>query len=261
MGVHIIMNYFIGFVTWWIVFGTIWVGIYFFERQTMKLVDMSRKHAQMIMYMLCMLSGYLVAFILLQLWELCPEKVAAFSSLVSAIVLIVVWKISDKIFRYIWRIKNKNTGIVEYNLELSDGERNWCNTISILGMVALGIILKIENNVWDYLELTSMALSIWMGSYISIQKIQQKDTVKKIWDNWKDEFRVNSMAIPILGTVFMIILVCFISLSALEEVRVTVDEITLGFAGGSILFLLVIIFKRKLVRTRKERDKDVLKRD
>lgn len=66
--------------------------------------------------------------------------------------------------------KNKDTGIVEYNIELSDGERNWCNTISILGMVALGIILKIENNVWDYLELTSMALSIWLGSYISIQK-------------------------------------------------------------------------------------------
>ena len=221
MGVHVTMNYFIGFVIWWIVFGVIWVGIYFFERQTMKLVDMSRKHAQMIMYILCMLSGYLVAFILPLLWELCPEKVAAFSSLVSAIILI----------------------IVEYNIELSDGERNWCNTISILGMVVLGIILKIDNNVWDYLELTSMALSIWLGSYISIQKIQQKDTVKKVWDNWKDEFRVNSMAIPVFGTIFMIVLVCFIALSALEEVRVIFDEITLGFAGGSILFLVVIMFK------------------
>ena len=78
----------------------------------MKLVDMSRKHAQMIMYILCMLSGYLVAFILSLLQELCPEKVAAFSSLVSAIILITVWKISDKIFRHIWRIKNKDTGIV-----------------------------------------------------------------------------------------------------------------------------------------------------
>lgn len=261
MGVHVTMNYFIGFVIWWIVFGVIWVGIYFFERQTMKLVDMSRKHAQMIMYILCMLSGYLVAFILPLLWELCPEKVAAFSSLVSAIILITVWKISDKIFRHIWRIKNKDTGIVEYNIELSDGERNWCNTISILGMVALGIILKIDNNVWDYLELTSMALSIWLGSYISIQKIQQKDTVKKVWDNWKDEFRVNSMAIPVFGTIFMIVLVCFIALSALEEVRVIFDEITLGFAGGSILFLVVIMFKRKLMRIRKEPDKDVLKRN
>lgn len=31
-------------------------GHLFFERQTMKLVDMSRKHAQMIMYILCMVE-------------------------------------------------------------------------------------------------------------------------------------------------------------------------------------------------------------
>lgn len=41
-GVHVTMYYFVGFVIWWIVFGVIWVGIYFFERQTMKLVDMSK---------------------------------------------------------------------------------------------------------------------------------------------------------------------------------------------------------------------------
>ena len=69
------------------------------------------------------------------------------------------------------------------------------------------------------------------------------------------------MAIPVFGTIFMIVLVCFIALSALEEVRVIFDEIALGFAGGSILFLVVIMFKRKLMRIRKEPDKDVLKRN
>ena len=167
------------------------------------------------------------------------------SALAGALILLITWKIAYKIFGWIWRERNVDTGVIEYNIELSDGERQWCNSISIGGMIVIGIILFAQTGEEDYFEVISMAFSIWMGSYISIQKVQQKNTIKEVLRDWKTVFEVRSKLVPITGTIFMFVLVCFIALNYFEQARMIFDEMIIGFAIGSISFLLGIVIKNK----------------
>ena len=57
------MNYLFGFFIWWIIFWVICLSVYCFEWQTKNFVSTFRKYAQMILYMLFMLSGYIMAFL------------------------------------------------------------------------------------------------------------------------------------------------------------------------------------------------------
>lgn len=242
------MNYLIGFVIWWIIYGGICLGAYCFERQTKSFVSIFRKYAQMILYMLCMLSGYIMAFLVSYIWS-CKQWKG--SALVGAIILLLTWKIAYKFFGWIWRKRNVDTGVIEYNIELSDGERQWCNSISIGGMIALGIILLAQTGEEDYFEVISMAFSIWMGSYISIQKVQQKNTIKEVLMDWKTVFKVKSKIVPITGTIFMFMLVCFVALNCFEQARMILDEMIIGFGIGSIIFLLGVVIKNKLLNCSK----------
>lgn len=236
------MNHLIGFVIWWIIVGVIWGGVYLFEKQTMKIIGIFRKYAQMIMYMFCMLIGYLIAFLLAYIWNFFQWKCSAIA---GAIILVIVWKIAYICYGLIWRKKDKHTGNVEYNLELLHEEKQWCNSISIFGMAAMGIIFSIQTDVWDYFEIVSMAFSVWIGSYISIQNIQQRYTIKEVRNNWKKEFSVKSKAVPVMGTIFMSAFVCFVALDCFEEHRIVFDELALGFAIGAALFVLGVVIVQK----------------
>ena len=236
------MNYLFGFFIWWIIFLVICLSVYCFEWQTKNFVSTFRKYAQMILYMLFMLSGYIMAFLASYIWSWKQWKGSA---LAGALILLITWKIAYKIFGWIWRERNVDTGVIEYNIELSDGERHWCNSISIGGMIVIGIILFAQTGEEDYFEVISMAFSIWMGSYISIQKVQQKNTIKEVLRDWKTVFEVRSKLVPITGTIFMFVLVCFIALNYFEQARMIFDEMIIGFAIGSISFLLGIVIKNK----------------
>ena len=50
---------------------------------------------------------------------------------------------------------------------------------------------------------------------------------------------------PITGTIFMFVLVCFIALNYFDQARMIFDEMIIGFAIGSISFLLGIVIKNK----------------
>lgn len=50
---------------------------------------------------------------------------------------------------------------------------------------------------------------------------------------------------PITGTIFMFVLVCFIAPNYFEQARMIFDEMIIGFAIGSISFLLGIVIKNK----------------
>lgn len=185
---------------------------------------------------------YIMAFLASYIWSWKQWKGSA---LAGALILLITWKIAYKIFGWIWRERNVDTGVIEYNIELSDGERQWCNSISIGGMIVIGIILFAQTGEEDYFEVISMAFSIWMGSYISIQKVQQKNTIKEVLRDWKTVFEVRSKLVPITGTIFMFVLVCFIALNYFEQARMIFDEMIIGFAIGSISFLLGIVIKNK----------------
>lgn len=237
------MNYLIGFVVWWIALGVICLGVYCFERQTKKFVDLFRKYVQMIVYMLCMMIGYLILFLISYVWNMCQWKGSAFA---WAIMLLIMWKFAYMVFCWIWRTRNRDTGANEYIIELSDAERQWCNSISIVGMIVIGIIMLVQNGEEDYFELISMAFSIWIGSYISIQKIQQKNTIQEVLGDLKKEFKVNSKMVPISSAIFMLITVCFNVLNFFEQARMVFDEMITGFVFGSCFFLLVVVLKNKL---------------
>lgn len=111
------MNYLFGFFIWWIIFLVICLSTYCFEWQTKNFVSTFRKYAQMILYMLFMLSGYIMAFLASYIWSWKQWKGSA---LAGALILLITWKIAYKIFGWIWRERNVDTGVIEYNIELSD---------------------------------------------------------------------------------------------------------------------------------------------
>ena len=70
-------------------------------------------------------------------------------------------------------------------------------------------------------------------------------TIKEVLRDWKTVFEVRSKLVPITGTIFMFVLVCFIALNYFEQARMIFDEMIIGFAIGSISFLLGIVIKNK----------------
>lgn len=98
----------------------------------------------------------------------------------------------------------------------------------------------------DCFKVVSMAFSIWIGSYISIQKVQQKNTIKEVLKEWKEIFKVRSKKVPILAMLFMIcIFVCIVVLNYFCQLRMIFDEMIVGFAIGGVLFWSGIAFKLK----------------
>ncbi len=210
----------------------------------MKYKKVFNKYAQMILYMLCMLSGYIMAYIVSYIWSFKQWKCSA---IVGTLILLIVWKVTYVFFCWIWTKRNKDTGVIECDMELSYGEIQWCNSISISGMFVIGVILLAQTGEEDYFEVISMALSIWMGSYISIQKVQQKNTIKEVVSYWEKEFKVNSKMVPICGTIFMCILVFIVALNYFQKVRLIFNEITIGFGIGGLLFVFGVVIKIKLL--------------
>lgn len=176
------MNYLIGFILWWIMVGIIYVGVYLYRKKTKKHNYLSWKYVQMITYILSMLLGYIVVFMFSQLWNDYKWKCSA---LAGTIILITVVKIVRCFWNSIWKTNNRN-------IELTEGELQWCNTISIAGMVALGIVFFIQYKVSDFFEISSLAVSIWVGSYISMQKVQGRNSIKDVKADLIDTFKIEN---------------------------------------------------------------------
>ena len=136
------MNYLIGFILLWIMVGIIYVGVYLYRKKTKKHNYLSWKYVQMITYIL---NDYE--------WKC--------SALAGTIILITVVKIVRFFWNSIWKTNNRN-------IELTEGELQWCNTISIAGMVALGIVFFIQYKVSDFFEISSLAVSILFVTIVSL---------------------------------------------------------------------------------------------
>lgn len=227
------MNYLIGFILWWIMVGIIYVGVYLYRKKTKKHNYLSWKYVQMITYILSMLLGYIVVFMFSQLWNDYKWKCSA---LAGTIILITVVKIVRCFWNSIWKTNNRN-------IELTEGELQWCNTISIAGMVALGIVFFIQYKVSDFFEISSLAVSIWVGSYISMQKVQGRNSIKDVKADLIDTFKIENRGFLCFGIIFMILFVTIVSLHLHELLLIVSNRYAVGFSIGGILFIGSILFR------------------
>lgn len=236
------VTYGIGFLMGCLFLGIVFLGVYYHENKVKKILQIYKKYAQLTTYIIFMLMGYLIVYIIVYIGN---EKNWRASAALGAILLLVCWKASYFFFGLVWGEKNSETGRWENNEELSEEEKNWCNTSAIIGMFLLGMILFIQIHSWPYLEIASLALSIWLGSYISIQKIQQKNSIQEIKKEWRKLFDVKNRTVPVTSGIFMLSLIflscCLIDLKIEENIK----GLASGFSVACIVFVAIVLIVQK----------------
>lgn len=218
------VTYGIGFLMGCLFLGIVFLGVYYHENEVKKILQIYKKYAQLTTYIIFMLMGYLIVYIIVYIGN---EKNWRASAALGAILLLVCWKASYFFFGLVW------------------GEKNWCNTSAIIGMFLLGMILFIQIHSWPYLEIASLALSIWLGSYISIQKIQQKNSIQEIKKEWRKLFDVKNRTVPVTSGIFMLSLI-FLSCCLIElKIEENIKGLASGFSVACIVFVAIVLIVQK----------------
>lgn len=225
----------IGFLIFWIYVVSVFVGVYFYEKKTLIVFNSIKKYLQVIFYLLLMLGGYILIYVVNIYFKEC-------SALLSALALIVIWRLVYIVFTWLWRVKKNNNSNIDA-LVLSKNEINWCNTISIAGMFFLGIILAEEERAWEYIEITSMAVAIWLGSYVPIQIIQSNNVVEKIVEEFRSNFSLdkkNRISI-IVGSLVLLLFIILNTIKEFAGLTMIFEKIKRGFAIGAFIFVVVAV--------------------
>lgn len=205
-------------------------GIEFYFDFTKKLrVTIGKIFRQVVMIALLM-AGYIsiFAFTKCEIIEKCP-----FVSVINAILLVVIWKMTYEIDCWVFKDIIKQ-------IDVSDAEKSWYSAVSVCAIILVGCIWLRTNKASLYLEMISYAVTIWIGSYFSIQKIQSKNVIKGISNDIKRGLRKlfdknNLEQWCVYGGVFIMVV-----LSLMKDIsyhKNVFEPFSFGFCIGVALFL------------------------
>lgn len=187
-----------------------------------------KKYRNMIVYIIAMILGYSIDIFVCYI---CDINNVIYENLINAIVLVIVWKISYMLY---------NQFVMGEDEALSIVEMNWGNVISIIGIILLNVILI--KYVLNYISLVIVPITYFIGSYIPIQSIQQKNTFKAIKGELKKDFTPCNIKVVILGSIFMVLFVIFI---VVLKTKITYTRFESIFAMLYILIFFLVIIKKR----------------
>lgn len=217
------------------------------DEKTIKHIRKKRgKYVQGVFFSLVSVIGYIVCFIVS---EMSPKGAEMISPVVSAGVLIIVWKIIDKVYSGMYCMRDKKTKKIRNDeRQLTHQDKNLCNTVGMSGLIICGLVMFIQEKQWSYFGMCSMAIGIWIGAFISIQSIQSDHTVQAVKEGLKQNFGEIDKVILVISILVVASIVCMSSLRCFARVQEVVDKLTLGFGIGSVIFVVGLLVKEKMIK-------------
>lgn len=106
------------------------------------------------------------------------------NALICAVFLVFCCFIVEKLYECMAG-ESKN----ETNKVLTKEDKNVCNLCSLLAVIISCIILSYEDKSLEYVTLISIAISIWIGTYIPLSEIYNRKTIKQIKCSIVKEFK------------------------------------------------------------------------
>lgn len=128
----------------------------------------------------------------------------------------------------------------ETNKVLTKEDKNVCNLCSLLAVIISCIILSYEDKSLEYVTLISIAISIWIGTYIPLSEIYNRKTIKQIKCSIVKEFKCKKLV-----WIYAVVSTCIISILVSHneftfKLHRIIDEMAYGIACGTLVMIIII---------------------
>lgn len=161
------------------------------------------------------------------------------NALLCAIFLVFSWFIEEKLYQL---LTGENGCEEEKTKILTKEDKNLCALFALIGVILSSIVLFCEDGNSEHFILISMAVSVWMGTYIPVSEVYKGTSIKKIVCIIKKEFK-NEKVFVRISTIGSSIIVTI--LASKNEVIFKVNELVNKFGGGiacgSIVLIVILI--------------------
>ena len=164
-----------------------------------------------------------------------------FGAMLCAFFLVFTWFLIEFFYKLI--AGERVYGYNQKNI-LTDKDKNVCTLVALITIVISGLKYIYKYTDSDYYIMISIAISIWIGSYISISDIYKGASIFSIIKNALQEFKSNKTVwvSSIIGCI-IIILIMSINPDVILKIVDFITECGLGFVVGSVSFIFVIVIK------------------
>ena len=152
----------------------------------------------------------------------------------STVVLLICWCSVELFYR----------AYIDREELLKESDKNFCNLCGMVIVVAIGVYLFLAKNYRNYLEIGSIAISIWLGAYIPIVKIFSGEKFKNLIAETLSSFECKDNLVKTVSIMTgLIIFYLNMNSSGSIAINAAIDEFKKGLFWGCILILGVSIGK------------------
>lgn len=205
-----------------------------------KLIACIKTPVQKIIYCFLMfLSSFSYVFVSLTLNEIISE----FSSILSAFFLLLSIWVVNMIFEKLFP---------ENKLEMSD--KHWAIILSYISVSISGGIISMQYGSKEYLVVSSIAISVLIGSYISIGIFLESKSLIILLKEYVDSIKVTSKNIKlILGSSVCFGIFLFLCFSPYNDIT---NQIIYGIGMGEAIFFVGFFICIYRIEKRKKQKKN-----
>ena len=188
-----------------------------------RLIGCIKTPAQKIIY--CFLM-FLFSFSYIFFSLILNDVLSEFSSILSALYLLFsIWIVNiffEKVFP-----KNK--------LKVSD--KHWAIILSYISVAISGGIISIQYGSSEYLTVSSIAISVLIGSYISVETFLKNKSLIVLLTEYIDSVKKTSKDVKLIfGSSIVFGILLFLCFSSYDDI---VSQIIHGIGMGETIFLIV----------------------
>jgi hypothetical protein len=159
------------------------------------------------------------------------------NALLCAIFLVFSWFIEEKLYRL---LSGENGS--EKDKVLTKEDKNLCALFALIGVILSSIVLFCEDRNSEYFILVSMAVSVWIGTYVPVSEVYKGTSIKKIVCIIKKEFKNQKVSVLFSAIASTTIVTFLVSKNeVILKVNELVNKFGSGIACGSIVLIVILI--------------------
>lgn len=161
-----------------------------------------------------------------------------FNALICAICLVFSWFMTEGFYRLVADEKGNTDEKLKV---LSKEDKNVCNLWALIGVaISSGMLCYKEKNL-EYASLVSVAISLWMGTYISISEIYKGTSIKKLISAIVREFRSEKKSVWISSVLCSVIVTILVLKNEIAiKINSIIQEFGVGAAIGTWVLILIM---------------------
>ena len=161
--------------------------------------------------------------------------------LLCSVFFVFAWFLEEKMYQF---MAGEKGCVSEKTKVLEKGDKNVCKLFSLVGVIIIGLVLCFEEENLEYAVLISIAISLWIGTYVPLGEIYEGITVKKMACGVVKEFNCKNKLVWISSILASLIVIVFTSKNKVVlKLRELLDKFAIGMAVGTMILILLLVFE------------------